>query len=158
MVLAVPPNHRLAQRKAVGVHELSDERFVSFDPDLSIRKAIDRFLRQHDVDVEVVYEFDNIENLKRAVEVAVGVSILPMPTLSQELQSGKLVAVRIESDDPQFRLTRPLAIIHKRQHNLNPTATRFLELLRGDEASGPASHPPLADNSTTGRRLATARA
>ena len=154
MVLAIPPNHRFAQRKSVSVHELSGERFVSFDPELSIRKGIDRFLRQHDVDVQVVYEFDNIENLKRAVEVAVGISILPLPTLSQELQSGKLLAVRIEPDDPRTRLTRPLAIIHKRQHNLNPTATRFLELLRGDATTGSAENPGQPDGSAI-RRFAT---
>jgi len=148
MVLAVPTTHRFAQRKSVSVHELSGERFVSFDSDLSIRKATDRFLRHHDVDVQIVYEFDNIENMKRAVEVAAGISILPMPTLSREIQSTTLVAIRIETGDPEFQLTRPLAIIHRRQHNLNPTATRFLEVLRGNDVpdrvagSEPAGSPP----------------
>lgn len=158
MVLAVPPTHRFAKRTSVGVRELSGERFVSFDTDLSIRKALDRFLRHHDVDVHVVYEFDNIENLKRAVEVAVGVSILPLPTLTQEIQSSKLTAIRIEADDGQFRLTRPLAIIHKRHHNLNPTATRFLEVLRGDETTRTATGAHVADSQPEGRRYASARA
>lgn len=158
MVLVVPPTHRFAKRTSVDVRELSGERFVSFDTDLSIRKALDRFLRHYDVDVHVVYEFDNIENLKRAVEVAVGVSILPLPTLTQEIQSSKLIAIRIEADDAQFRLTRPLAIIHKRHHNLNPTATRFLEVLRGDEMTRTATGSHATDSQPEGRLYASARA
>jgi hypothetical protein len=50
---------------------------VAFDADLSIRRAIDRFLRHHDVHVSVALEFDNIENIKRAVEIPSGVAILP---------------------------------------------------------------------------------
>jgi DNA-binding transcriptional LysR family regulator len=157
MVLAVPTSHRFAQRKSVNVHELSGERFVSFDSDLSIRKATDRFLRHHDVDVQIVYEFDNIENMKRAVEVAAGISILPLPTLSREIQSATLVAIRIETDDPEFRLTRPLAIIHRRQHNLNPTATRFFELLRANEVPDRDGVSSSSDPQPAGHHYMTAQ-
>ena len=95
--------------------ELDGEPFVAFDPDLSIRRAIDRFLRRHDVQVEVVLEFDNIENIKRAVEIPSGISILPEPSLVREVKAGTLVAIAIECDDPGERLTRPLAIVHRRQ-------------------------------------------
>ncbi len=57
-------------------------KLVAFDPALSIRRATDRFLRQHAVQVETVLEFDNIENIKRAVELPGGAAILPEPTLA----------------------------------------------------------------------------
>ena len=41
-------------------------------------------------------EFDNIENIKRAVEIPAGVAILPEPTLAREVAAGTLVAVRID--------------------------------------------------------------
>ena len=56
-------------------------------------------------------------------------AILPEPTVAREVAAGTLVAVRIESQDPGRRLTRPLAIIHRRSHQLGLTASRFLELL-----------------------------
>ena len=102
--------------------ELDGEPFVAFDPDLSIRRAIDRFLRHHDVQVDVVLEFDNIENIKRAVEIPSGISILPEPSLAQEVKAGTLVAVPIEGGDPGDCLTRPLAIVHRRQASLEPAA------------------------------------
>ena len=59
-------------------------------------------------------EFDNIENIKRAVEIPSGVSILPEPSLAREVKAGTLVAVPIDGEDSDDRLTRPLAIIHRR--------------------------------------------
>jgi DNA-binding transcriptional LysR family regulator len=133
MVLAVYPSHRFAAQEAVPVGRLDGETFVGFDADLSIRRAIDRFLRHHDVQVRVSLEFDNIENIKRAVEVQAGVAILPAPTVAREVGAGTLVAVRIDGQDPVHRLSRPLAIVHRRGHQLSSTAARFLELLTGDD-------------------------
>ena len=48
---------------------------------------------------DVVLEFDNIENIKRAVEIPSGVSILPEPSLAQEVKAGTLVAVRDRGQD-----------------------------------------------------------
>jgi DNA-binding transcriptional LysR family regulator len=129
MVLAVHPSHRWARRESVAVAELEGEPFIAFDPDLSIRRTIDHYLHHHSVQVDVVHEFDNVETIKRAVEIPSGVSILPEPSLAQEIKSGSLVAVRMEGQDPEDRLTRPLAIIHRRHGNLDLAASQFLNLL-----------------------------
>lgn len=139
MVLAVHPSHRFAGLGSVSVADLDGETFVGFDADLAIRRAIDRFLRHHNVQVRVALEFDNIENIKRAVEMPAGVAILPEPTLARELNAGSLAAVRIEGQDPSHRLTRPLAIIRRRSHQLSLTASRFLKLLTAAEVGVPAT-------------------
>ena len=138
MVLAVHPSHRFAGLDSVDVRDLDGETFVSYDADLSIRRAIDRSLRHHDVSFRVALEFDNIENIKRAVEIPSGVAILPEPTVAREVAAGTLVAVRIESPDPARRLTRPLSIIRRRSHQLSLTASRFLKLLTLDSDGDPA--------------------
>jgi DNA-binding transcriptional LysR family regulator len=148
MVLTVHPSHRFAHRKSIAVTELEGEPFIAFDPDLSIRRATDRFLRHHSVQVDVVLEFDNIENIKRAVEIPSGVSILPEPSLAQELKAGTLAAVRIDGQEPDHRLTRPLAIIHRRHANLDVAAARFLDLLRNRDVT--FDKPAQAD---AGRRV-----
>jgi DNA-binding transcriptional LysR family regulator len=73
-----------------------------------------------------VMEFDNIETIKRAVEIDAGVALLPEPTLGRELAAGTLCAVRLAGDE----LVRPLGIIHARGKPLGPTAKRFIDLLR----------------------------
>ncbi len=135
MVLAVPPSHRLAGRGSVATRELDGETFVGFDADLSIRRAIDRFLRLHEVHVKVALEFDNIENIKRAVEIASGVAILPRPTLAGEVRAGTLAAVSFLDD----RLCRPLAIVHRRNGPLGLTASRLLRMLQAGADSAPSA-------------------
>lgn len=145
MVLVAHPSHRFASCKSVPVAELSGEPFVAFDAELSIRRATDRFLRHHEVQVDVVCEFDNIENIKRAVEIPSGVAILPEPSLAQEVKAGSLVAIPIESPDPAMRLTRPLAIIHRRHDNLDRAAAKFLQLLSSEPVTTGEPRPVRPD-------------
>jgi DNA-binding transcriptional LysR family regulator len=129
MCLAVHPSHRFAGRETVEIRELDGEAFVGFDPDLSIRRAIDRVLRHYEVDVDVVLEFDNVEIIKRAVETPAGISILPEPALVREARAGSLVTVKITGLEPKYSLNRPLVIIHRRNANLDLQASMFLDLL-----------------------------
>src|SRR5439155_983623 len=96
MALVCHPNHRLARRRVVPPAELAGEAFVAFDAGLTIRKAIDRALRQHNVRVNIVMEFDNIETIKQAIIIAAGVSILPRHTVQKEASIRALVAEAIE--------------------------------------------------------------
>jgi DNA-binding transcriptional LysR family regulator len=125
MVFVCHPNHRLARRRLVAPAELTGESFVAFDPGLTIRRAIDRALRQHNVRVNIVMEFDNIETIKQAITIAAGVSILPRNTVEKELGIRTLAAAALDIPD----LVRPVGIIHRRQKPLTPTAARFVELL-----------------------------
>jgi DNA-binding transcriptional LysR family regulator len=130
MVLAVPPGHRFADRAEILPEEIAGERFVAFDDGLPIRRAIDRFFRQYSIVTEIALEFDNIENIKRAVEIGSGVAILPEPTMQSEQKSGSLVSVRIKNDSEP--LVRPLAIIHRKNRALSPVGQRFLQRLMDD--------------------------
>jgi DNA-binding transcriptional LysR family regulator len=126
MVLVVHPSHRLARRRAVGPADLGGERFVAFDHDLAIRRAIDRVLKQAGVRVQVVMEFDNVETIKQAIGIAAGVSILPRPTVLKEVGIRTLAAVPCALPG----LVRPIAIIHRKGRRLTPAVARFVELLR----------------------------
>jgi DNA-binding transcriptional LysR family regulator len=132
MVLTCSPNHPLAQLKTVPPVQLAGEKYIGFDKGLVIRRQVDRFLRQQGVAVEIALEFDNIENIKQAIEISAGVALLPEPTLRREVQSGTLVAVPLAD----CQMVRPLGIIHRRQHRLGATARSFIDLLRRSE--GPA--------------------
>jgi DNA-binding transcriptional LysR family regulator len=126
MVVVCNPEHPLAKREAVTAEHLEGEDFVGFDRELSIRKEIDRFLRQRSVTIHVVMEFDNIETIKQAVQIGAGVSILPEPTVRREAEAGSLSAVRLIA--PELR--RPIGIIHRSRKLFTPTAGKLIELLR----------------------------
>lgn len=127
IVLACAPGNPFAGRVQMALGELHGRRMVGFDPDLVIRHEIDRALAACGAEPEVVMEFDNIETIKRAVEIDAGVALLPEPTVGRELAAGTLCTVRIVGEE----LVRPLGIIHARGKLLPPTARRFVELLHG---------------------------
>jgi hypothetical protein len=52
-----------------------------------------------------------------------------------------LVAIPLEIDESGDRLTRPLAIVHRRQASLEPAAARFLELLIAEDVNGRRGAP-----------------
>lgn len=128
MVLVAPPDHPLAGRKSISISDLNDEAYVGFTTDLTIRREVDRRLKKHKVSVNVVHEFDNIENIKRAIEIGSGVALLPLPAVRQETAAGSLAAVPLS--DVLFY--RPLGIVHKRHKQLSHAATKLIELLQKD--------------------------
>jgi len=132
MALVAHPSHRLAHRRRVSPEDLNGEKFVAFDHDLAIRKAIDRALKQHGVKVEVVMEFDNVETIKQAIGINAGVSILPRPTVLKEVSARSLAAVPLALDG----LVRPIGIIHRRGKQLTPAVAAFIDLLRKADADG----------------------
>ncbi len=138
MVLAVASTHPLAQRhEAIAPTELNGADFISFDDDLPIRRHMDRFLKEHDVEVNVALHFDNIQMIKEAVTHRVGVSIMPVRTMRDDIEQGRLAAVRIAD----ATLFRPLGIIHRKKKRFHRVAQAFLDLLREEpypEAVGAA--------------------
>jgi DNA-binding transcriptional LysR family regulator len=130
MAFVCHPGHRLARRRAVAPADLPGEKFVAFDPELTIRRAVDRALRQHNVKVDVVMEFDNIETIKQAITIGAGVSILPRHTVLKDAGVRTLAVVPLSMPD----LVRPIGIIHRRTKRLTPTVARFIELLRQADA------------------------
>ena len=133
MAFVCHPGHRLARRKLVRPADLNGETFIAFDPGLTIRKAIDRALRQHNVKVNIVMAFDNIETIKQAIIIAAGVSVLPRHTVQKEVGIRTLSVVPLAITD----LVRPVGIIHRRQKPLTPTVSRFIQLLK-DASAEPA--------------------
>ncbi len=130
------PAHRLALQQTACWEDLQGEAFVAFEAGLRIRAEIDRALLVHQVEVEVALEFDNVETMKRAIEINEGIGILPTPTVAGEVAVGRLVQLPLTND----RLHRPLGIISRRDRNFDVVGQQFVELLQhmdGDFFDGP---------------------
>ncbi len=132
MVLAASPYHPLAGLAPVPLAALNGIEFVGFDEDLPIQREIDRFLREHGVQVNQILHFDNLQMIKEAVAHRVGVSIMPARIMLEELAQGRLVAIPIGASE----LYRPLGIIHRRKKKFRKAAQEFIALLC--EKPGPA--------------------
>ncbi len=127
LVLICHPQHPFARQKALRLKSLAGQKIIGFEPDIPTRKALDKILREYGVEVKHVMEFDNVETVKRAVEIDAGISIVPLGTVTQEINKNTLAAVEIE--DGEF--FRPLAAIYKKNKVLSPAMKQFLTILKG---------------------------
>jgi len=129
MVLAAAPDHPLAKRGRVRPEDLNGVDFIGFDEDLPIRREVERFLREHQIEVTQTLHFDNLQMIKEAVAHRTGVSILPARIMRDEVLQGRLVAVPLAASE----LYRPLGIIHRKKKRFHAAAQAFLELLKEPE-------------------------
>jgi len=125
LVLIAPPDHRLASRKKVKVTELNGEDFVHFERDVPTRKAMDKIFKASGVEVRKVAEFDNIETIKRAVEVGFGLAIVPEPAVIEARKAGTLAVIELA----EKYWVRSVGVIHRSDRNLSLAARKFIDLL-----------------------------
>ena len=130
LVLITHPQHPLAQIGDVDIKALAGHKFIGFDPDIPTRKAVDQIFRDYKLEITPVMEFDNIETVKRAVEIDHGVAIVPHATVVQEVRQGTLTAISFKGKE----FTRPLAILHRKGRVLTPAMKKFIEVLSVDQS------------------------
>lgn len=125
LVLICPPNHAFASSDFVKATELNGFDFVFFERDTPTRKATDKILKSYGVEVRKGAEFDNIETIKRAVEVSFGLAIVPELSVKDEEKNGQLAVVKLAEED----WVRPVGVIYRTDRKLSLAAKKFVELL-----------------------------
>ncbi|MEZ6048794.1 MAG: LysR family transcriptional regulator substrate-binding protein [Planctomycetaceae bacterium] len=126
IVLVVPADHPFAERDEIAPNEFNAEPFIALSSELKIRRQINRWLKAEGVQVDITHTFDDIENVKRAIEAGAGISLLPHPTVVREEVLGTLKAIRLIG----VHWERPLGIVHRRHKQLSSAASDSWECCR----------------------------
>ncbi|MEA2625971.1 MAG: hypothetical protein QOD06_2016 [Candidatus Binatota bacterium] len=125
LVLICHPQHPMAGLKQISIKRLQGERLVGFERDIATRRAIDRILRARGVTVRYVSEVDNIDTIKRFVEIGQGVAIVPEPAVQAEVKGETLCVIHFSDE----KMMRPLAIVHRKGRQLSLAAAKFVDFL-----------------------------
>jgi len=126
LVLACSPKHPLSRQPQVDIHQLQFERFIAFEKNVPTRTWIDNILERYNIVVRPVMEFDNVETVKRAVEINSGISILPQSAILQEVGSETIKAIPFSNEN----FVRPTGIIVRKGKIFGQAGRYFIELLR----------------------------
>jgi len=126
LVLACSPKHPLANQSQVDIHQLQYERFIGFEKDVPTRTWIDGILQRYSISIRPAMEFDNIETVKRTVEINSGISMLPRTAMLQEIAAGTIKAINFSNEN----FVRPTGIIIRKNKILSKAGKYFVELLR----------------------------
>ncbi|MDR1385799.1 MAG: LysR family transcriptional regulator [Planctomycetaceae bacterium] len=127
MVVVCSPKNPLTQQKNVQLDQLHGIDFVAYERDMVVRKEIDRQLRQLLVSVNVVAEYESLDMLKHAVEIGLGVSILPENAIKDEIKLQRLCALPIST--PKIEV--PIGIIHRQGKVFSQSMTNFVSIANG---------------------------
>ena len=126
LVMVCSPKHPFSREQQVDIHRLQFEKFIAFEKSVPTRIWIDGILERYNVAVRPVMEFDNIETVKRAVEINSGISILPQTAIIPELSSGTIKAIPFSNE----KFVRTTGIIIRKGKIIGQAGRYFIELLR----------------------------
>lgn len=136
MVVIVYPEHPLAGKTdGVVLDDIADEDLIAFDQSIPTRKATDGVLTQHGIRVNIKMEADNVEIIKKMVEVGLGVAFVPQYSVLQSSERQSIVILKLRD----YCFLRPLGIIHRKGQPLSRSVQAFLALLTDEENALPHS-------------------
>ncbi len=125
MVVICHPSNPLAAQESIDLKALENYPMVLFNPETHTRQAIDRFFRKHRANPKVAIELDHIDIIKDSVEVDLGISVVPAPSVELEKRKGTLKVLTLKGEP----LVRPLGILQKRGRSLSSATRKLLGVL-----------------------------
>ena len=129
LVVICHPEHPFAEKQSLAIKELDKYRFIAFTEETPTRQALDQVFRKQRIHPEIVMELDHIATIKNAVEVDLGVSVVPAPSVEQESKRGTLTVLPLEGE-PLFR---PLGILRRQGRSLSVATQKLIEVLTEDK-------------------------
>ncbi|MDQ3262482.1 MAG: LysR family transcriptional regulator [Myxococcota bacterium] len=126
LVFVCAPNHPFASKSKVSLSAIAGVPFIGFDREAPTRKGIDRIFKDRGMDLVVSMEMDNVETIKRAVEMGLGVSVLPLACMAMELAQGTLVSKPLAEGN----FSRPIGILVRKGKYLDRASQAVLDAFK----------------------------
>ena len=122
LVLLVPPGHAMAGRKQITMEEMGRQTIIAHNDPSPARDQVLRLYEQRHAPLNIRMSMPSLDGIKRAVEMGLGVALLPRRCAQGEIARGQLLEVRV----PDLRSPRELRLLHRRDGNLSHAAAAFL--------------------------------
>jgi len=118
LVLLMPPSHPLSKRRQVTMEEVAGEPVVAHNDPSPARERVLRLFEDHHIPLNMVISLPSLDGIKRAVELKLGVALLPRRCAITEIASGRLVAVPVSGISRRRQVTLVCRKAH-RSHAAN---------------------------------------
>lgn len=130
LVLLVPPSHALASRKEITMEEMGRQSIIAHNDPSPARERVLRLYEQRHAPLNIRMSLPSLDGIKRAVEMGLGLALLPRRCAQGEIARGQLAAV----DVPDLRSPREIRLVYRRDGGLSHAAQAFLALARADNS------------------------
>lgn len=128
LVIIAPPKHRLAMKKSISLKELKNETFLMREQDSGTRSSVERFLGEKQILLTPSMEMNNNEAIKMGVEMGLGLGIVSIHTVDQELKDGRIVILDADS----FPIMRQWFIAYRTGKRLSVIARVFESFVKSE--------------------------
>ena len=126
LVLLVQPNHPLARRKKVTMEEMGRQPVIAHNDPSPARERVLRLYERRQAPLNIRMSLPSLDGIKRAVEMGLGVALLPRRCAQGEIARGELIEVQV----PELRSPRQLRFVYRREGDLSHAAQAFLDVVR----------------------------
>ncbi len=113
LVLLVPPTHPLAARRQVAMEDIGAEPVVAHNDPSPARERVLRLFEERHVPLRIVIALPSLDGIKRAVELKLGVALLPRRCAITELANGRLVAIPVTGVSRRRQVTLVCRKMHR---------------------------------------------
>ena len=132
LVLLTHPSHPLAGRRTVTLQDLGRLPVIAHNDPSPARERVLRLFEERHAPLEIRIALPSLDGIKRAVEMQLGVALLPRRCALTEIARGQLAAVRV----PEARRARRLRLIYRRGGERSHAAEAFLAVAQAWRAEG----------------------
>lgn len=126
LVVIAPPGHHLAGQGRIDIEQLREETFLMREQGSGTRTSVERFFAEKGVPIQASMEMNTNGAIKQGVEVGLGLGIVSIHTVDQELADGRLVVLDVES----FPIMRQWYLVHRSGKRLSAAGRAFEEFVR----------------------------
>jgi DNA-binding transcriptional LysR family regulator len=123
LVLLVPPAHPFARRRQVTMEDVAGERIIAHNDPSPARERVLRLFEERHITLNMVIALPSLDGIKRAVELQLGVALLPRRCAITEIAAGRLMAVPVAG----LSRRRVLTLVCRRAHRSH-AADAFLKV------------------------------
>ncbi len=126
LVMLIHPEHALARRRKVTMEEFRQQTVIAHNDPSPARERVLRLYAERHTPINIQIALPSLDGIKRAVEMGLGVALLPKRCALSELASGQLKAVTV----PGLQLPRKIQLVYRRSQEMSHAADAFLKVAK----------------------------
>lgn len=126
LVLLAHPSHPLARRRRVSMAEVGRQTVIAHNDPSPARERVLRLFEQRQAPLNIAMSLPSLDAIKRAVEMKMGVALLPRRCALSEIAFRRLAAIRLSD----LSLRRQVRFVYRQGGELSRAAAAFLEAVR----------------------------
>ena len=133
MVVVTSPRHPvLSKETKINAEDLQNYPMILFPKGARTRDVLDGFFNNVGIVPRIVMEAENVALIKPLVKIDLGISIIPLRSVSEELQRGELHYLRIKN----HKLIRKVGLVYHKSEYVPKMLAELIRLFKECQRQG----------------------